>query len=110
VLRFEYPPTRKNTLFGGSDWGGQKVLWAVDPSYHGVVLIRGQQLDGTESLRFGLGHDPAKQLRLPRQPATSAGGWPGYPSYTRLRAAGCYAYQIDGTTFSNVIVFRAVIG
>jgi hypothetical protein len=30
------------------------------------------------------------------------------PSYTRLRAPGCYAYQIDGLTFSRVIVFRAV--
>jgi hypothetical protein len=29
------------------------------------------------------------------------------PSYTRLRAPGCYAYQIDGTTFSRVIVFAA---
>ena len=30
------------------------------------------------------------------------------PSYTRVRGPGCYAYQIDGTTFSRVIVFRAV--
>ena len=29
------------------------------------------------------------------------------PSYTRLRAPGCYAYQVDGTTFSRVIVFQA---
>jgi hypothetical protein len=28
-------------------------------------------------------------------------------SYTRLRAAGCFAYQIDGTSFSRVIVFDA---
>jgi len=37
------------------------------------------------------------------------GGWANYPSYTRLRAAGCYGYQIDGTAFSRVIVFRAVV-
>lgn len=31
----------------------------------------------------------------------------GRPSYTWLRALGCYGYQIDGRTFSRVIVFRA---
>jgi hypothetical protein len=28
------------------------------------------------------------------------------PALTRLRAPGCYAYQIDGSTFSRLIVFR----
>jgi hypothetical protein len=85
------------------------VLWVVDPSYHGAVLIRGQQLGGTESVRFGVGRVPAQQLRLPLEQSNTTGGWANYPSYTRLRAAGCYGYQIDGTSFSKVIVFRAVI-
>lgn len=109
VLRFEYPPSRTNTIFGDSDWGGQKVLWVVDPSYHGAVLIRGGRLDGTESVRFGSARDPARLLWLPLEASTVSGGWPNYPSYTRLRAAGCYGYQIDGRSFSKVIVFRAVI-
>jgi len=109
VLRFEYPPTATNTPFGDSDWGGQKVLWVVDPSYHGAVLIRGGRLDGTEALRFGPDRDPARQLRLPPEPGNMTGGWLNHPSYTRLRAAGCYGYQIDGSSFSKVIVFRAVI-
>jgi hypothetical protein len=25
-----------------------------------------------------------------------------------VRSAGCYAYQVDGTSFSEVVVFRAV--
>ena len=34
-------------------------------------------------------------------------GWRAFPSYTRVRTgSGCYAYQIDGTTFSKVLVFR----
>ena len=33
--------------------------------------------------------------------------WLNWPSYTRLRAGGCYAYQVDGATSSRVIVFRA---
>ena len=33
--------------------------------------------------------------------------WRQTATYTRVRAEGCYAYQIDGTTFSRVVVFRA---
>jgi hypothetical protein len=32
---------------------------------------------------------------------------PGRGPAPRLRAAGCFAYQIDGTSFSRVIVFDA---
>ena len=34
-------------------------------------------------------------------------GWLQHGSYTRVRAAGCYGWQIDGTDFTYVIVFRA---
>jgi len=37
-----------------------------------------------------------------------ASGSRGRPSYVRVRAPGCYAAQIDGTSFSRVIVFTAV--
>jgi len=33
----------------------------------------------------------------------------GNPSFTRLRAAGCYGYQVDGQAFSYVVVFRAEV-
>jgi hypothetical protein len=36
-----------------------------------------------------------------------AGGWRNFPSYTRLKDNGCYAYQVDGRDFSYSIVFRA---
>lgn len=29
----------------------------------------------------------------------------GRPSYVRVRTAGCYAAQIDGTTFSRIVTF-----
>lgn len=98
--------------FKSRRWGGQKVLWFVHPRYRGPVLIRGRQLDGPYLVRFGRGNVPPRELRIrpgdtvwwPGQPE----GGRGSPSYTRLRAAGCYGYQIDGRTFSRVIVFRAV--
>ncbi len=95
-------------------WYLLKVLWVVNPkAYTGPVLVRGHQLDGGSELRFGQGADPASELQL--DPATALDGsspwdWPNWPTYTRLQRPGCYAYQIDGTSFSNVITFRAVDG
>ena len=31
--------------------------------------------------------------------------WQSFPEVTLVRSAGCFAYQIDGTTFTEVIVF-----
>jgi len=101
VLGYVYPPQRESEFFG-SEWAGQKVLWIVDPSYRGRILVRGRQLDGPNELRFERGLVPPRELHLiGRGPHTAR------PSYTRVRADGCYAYQIDGAHFSRVLVFEA---
>jgi hypothetical protein len=99
--------------FRSKAWGGQKVLWFVLPSYTGPVLIRGGRLDAKGVVRFENGNVPPKQLVITRSTATPGGVTPPAdaryrPSYTRLQGPGCYAYQIDGTTFSEIVVFRAV--
>jgi hypothetical protein len=108
-------PPASGSEFANSAWGGQKVLWLVTPAYRGPVLIRGRRLDGTQLVRFdGAGvRMPPKQLRIPTSatltgnPGVRAAGQRYRPSYTRLLVPGCYAYQVDGTTFSRTIVFRA---
>lgn len=109
VLRFEYPP-RPESGWAESGWGGTKVLWVIASSYHGPVLVRGRQLDGPDELRFQNGRPgftretalrPPAELRL-TGPETRAN-----PATTRLRAPGCYAYQVDGRRFSYLIVFEA---
>jgi hypothetical protein len=40
---------------GGSEWGGQKVIWIVSPTYQGPVLVRGGRLDVPGALRFNGG-------------------------------------------------------
>jgi hypothetical protein len=92
--------------FGSAEWGGQKVLWAVSPQYAGDVLVRGHQLDGLNELRFERGDVPPDELHVLHNPAPD--GWTGQPSYTRVRAPGCYGYQVDGATFSYTVVFQAV--
>lgn len=101
---FRYAPPKN---FDSTDWGGNKVLWAVDtPHYPGIVLVRGRQLDGSNELRFDTGALPSPELQISPYPGTQE-GWTGQPSYTRVRAPGCYGYQIDGTTFSKVVIFEA---
>jgi len=89
-------------------WRGQKVLWTVDPTYRGPELIRGHQLDG----KWWVGFEvlPMQELQLPPLRQGEDARWRGFPSYTRVRGAGCYAYQVDGASFSRVLVFRTRLG
>ncbi len=101
-------------------WGGQSTLWVAAVQYQGPVLVRGARLDAPGALRFNGGLE---------QPTITEGNWVSTPllthlhllsentnvpwaamesAYTRLEAPGCYAYQVDGTTFSEVILFQAV--
>jgi hypothetical protein len=75
-------------------------------------LIRGRQIDGPNELRFGPGDNPSTELQLDESnmAVIGEGDWPNWPSYTRLRTPGCYAYQVDGTSFSTVITFQAQNG
>jgi hypothetical protein len=95
----------------GGPWFGEKVFWYVLPSYRGPVLIRGRQIDGGGVVRFNAGRLPARELHVPAEESVSWQGQPphsrGVPSGVRVRAPGCYAFQVDGTSFSRVVVFTA---
>jgi hypothetical protein len=86
------------------------VTWSSAPSYTGPVLIRGRQLGGTGAVGFGEGRVPYDELQLLAQGMSTPRGLGGgreWLSFTRVRSPGCYAYQVDGTSFSTVVVFRA---
>jgi hypothetical protein len=95
--------------WGRGPWGGQKVLWFARPDNDGPVLIRGRRLGGWHWMRFDRGARPAAEIRIaPGETVTWTGQAPGSrgrPSYVRVRAPGCYAAQIDGTNFTEVVVF-----
>lgn len=92
----------------------QKVLWVSAPSYQGPVLIRGTRLDGPGVVQFSTGGSvPTTEFKLPEPGATNAGeqaAWRDWPSYTTVPELGCYAYQVDGTSFTTVVVFEARLG
>lgn len=89
------------------DWYYIKVLWISDPEYEGPIAIRGRQADGAHDVRFGEGADPDPILRLTAPGGSTPSGWNNWPTYTRLQAPGCYAFQVDGPNFTAIIFFEA---
>ncbi len=82
----------------------KKVRW-IGAGYTGPVLVRSGRIDGagTASVRFsslGEERDGGYYAEL-RSPTSDL------PATTTISGPGCYAYQVDGTTFSTTIVFRA---
>lgn len=103
---------RPDTQFGGP-WLGQKLFWYVVPEYKGPVMIRGRRLDGPEWMRFGGGRTPAAELHIWDDETVYWEGRPpgsrGWPSAVRVRGPGCYGVQVDGTSFTRVVVFRVTL-
>ena len=98
---------RPDDQYGGT-WAGGKVFWYVRPSYRGRVLIRGRRLDGPQRLGFNGRAVPRRELRIHNYSVSWPGQPPGsrgLPSSVRVLTAGCYGVQIDGATFSRVVVF-----
>ena len=103
-------------------WLEQKVIWVVDRSYVGGLLLRGRRIDGPGELRFlhylgAVGYTGgAGDGRRHRELAYVRGGLSSaaaeetssYPSGIFVDAPGCYAVQVDGVGFSETLVFRAV--
>ena len=77
----------------------------------GPVLIRGRRLDGPQLVRFNGEKLPSSELRIESGETVSWQGQPpgsrGVPSGVRIIAPGCYGFQIDGTSFSRIVIFVA---
>lgn len=95
----------------GSRWLSAALTWTAKAYYSGPVLIRGRQVGGGAAIGFGQRATPYDELQLhdagagaPRAP----NGGRAWLTDARITAPGCYAFQVDGTNFSEVFVFRAV--
>jgi hypothetical protein len=101
-----------DTQYGGR-WFGEKVFWYVLPGYRGPVLIRGRRLDGPQRLGFNGARAPDTELRISPLDSVTWQGQPagsrGIASGLRVRTAGCYGIQIDGTDFSRTIVVSVTL-
>jgi hypothetical protein len=90
--------------------GSQAIVVVTDPSYRGPVLIRTKRLDGAGSVTItGDGDSLAGGAFGIRQTSSPPywGTWYGPMTPT---APGCYGIQLDGTSFSAVVVIEVKQG
>src|SRR5438105_7505345 len=106
---------------------GQVVILAVDSRYSGPLLVRSSELGGDGNLTVTLAdlppadvagfaakegqhsvavvsalHTPERGLELQADPGTpSRRAWPGWLS---TDGPGCFGLQVDGSTFTEIIV------
>ena len=63
---------------------------------------------GTGGIGFGSsGEDAPTSMELHLNTPGDTVDWISWPTVTLLRSPGCFAYQIDGTTFTEVTMFEA---
>jgi hypothetical protein len=89
-------------------WYGFKTLWFTEPSYQGPARIRGTRIDAPGAMAFGERPDLAELIIPPGPTLNGRDGWREAPGGTYVKGPGCYAWQVDGVGFSDIIVFRAV--
>ncbi len=95
----------------GNGWQLSKLPWFSRPGYKGPVVIRGADVDGASPLRFDSQSKQVPSLELTSADAVfhPGAGWRGWATGILVQSRGCYALQVDGTGFSDVIVFLALV-
>jgi hypothetical protein len=97
-------------------WLGLKTTWFSVPAYQGPFVIRAKRL-GRPGPVAQSGLPPViAPLVVPPGPTITtvplSNGRPGYREVITalsVRSPGCYAWQVDGLRFSEIIVIRAVL-
>lgn len=89
-----------------SPWFAFKTDWFSVPSYQGPFVVRATQLGGSGQVAMGETPNVGPLIMPPGPSVNDDKGWRNAPGDTWVRAPGCYAWQVDGLTFSEVIVIR----
>jgi hypothetical protein len=100
-----FPDDRLPIAEADPGWYAGTSHWAARPGYRGWVLVRAFRIDGPGRARV--------ELRTRSSPGAGADAveviedWQFWTGGTQLTGPGCYAYQIAGDGFTELVVFRA---
>jgi hypothetical protein len=94
-------------------WFALQTLWLTTPGYDGPFVVRAERLGGRGPIEVqpgGSGLEPGTgPLVVPTGPtANTRDGYRTVPGSTWVTSSGCYAWQVDGRNFSEIIVVDAV--
>jgi hypothetical protein len=88
-------------------WLALKTHFFSVPAYQGPFLVRAKRLDHSGPITLGARPTQTAPLLVPSGPAANGlAGWREFPYSTFVKAPGCYAWQVDGLTFSKTIIVR----
>jgi hypothetical protein len=92
-----------------SGWLSLKTHFVSAPAYQGPFLVRTKRLDRRGAIRLGATPAQTRPLAVPAGPTPNGtDGRREIPYFTFVKAPGCYGWQIDGLTFSKIIVARVL--
>lgn len=95
-------------------WFALQTLWFSLPGYNGPFVVRAKRLgEASSTIEVQPGGDGltpgSGPLVVPAGPTINTkDGFRTVPGSTWVTAPGCYAWQVDGRNFSEVIVFDAL--
>lgn len=100
-------------------WFGIQTVWYSVPSYRGPWSVRAARLSGSGRIELGSepaprpkpGGSPFSPVAVGAAPGDTINTGDGYrtdPRTTWISAPGCYAFQVSGLGFSELIVFQAL--
>lgn len=93
---------------GEDGWYLGRLHWAGRPGYRGGVLVRAYRIDGPGRARADL-----RTLTDPDRASEAVEvieDWQFWGGAVLVTGPGCYAIQIDGDGFTELIVFPAELG
>ena len=100
---------------GGHGWFAMQTLWFATHAYRGPFAVRAARIGTQGPIEVrpdGSGLGPGSgPLVVPAGPTpNSQGGYRTVPGSTWVKSPGCYAWQVDGRGFSEVIVVNVALG
>lgn len=88
-------------------WLALKTHFFSPPGYRGPFLVRAKRLDQSGPIALGATPTQGSTFFVPSgSAANDLEGWREFPKSTFVKSPGCYAWQVDGLTFSELIVVR----
>lgn len=90
-------------------WLGLKTLWFSVPAYQGPFIIRAKRLGQPGAVAMGEGPTVAPLVVPPGPTLNGTEDWREAPGGLWVRAPGCYGWQVDGLSFSEIVIVRAVV-
>jgi hypothetical protein len=94
---------------GAPPWLALKTLWFSLPAYQGPFVIRATRLGRPGPVALGESGGMAPLVIPPGPTLNSFFGYRTVPGGLWVKSPGCYAWQVDGLGFSEIIVVRAVL-